>query len=81
MAGLAAATSRVVKTFEPIARSDQFKEILNRVCERRDRPRNAASRRTPHAAIADSAGLAKNIDPRQIHDLLAPSAENCSKHE
>src|SRR5258708_39065655 len=60
LARLAAATGRVVNTFEPIARSDQFKEILDRVCEHRNRPRNAASRRTPHAAIADSAGLAEN---------------------
>ena len=35
MAGLAAATSRVVNTFEPMARSDQFKEVLNRVYEHR----------------------------------------------
>src|SRR5258708_40160277 len=81
LARLAAATGRVVNTFEPIARSDQFKEILNRVCEHRDRPRNAASRRSPHAAIADSAGLAENIDRREIHDFVAASAENCSEHE
>jgi hypothetical protein len=42
LAGLAAATSRALNTFEGIARSDQFKEILNRVCEHRDRPQNAA---------------------------------------